>query len=70
MQTPLARKLILGGGACVDKPKGNKGKSTKSATKTKSKKSSGNLYNFIQWREEVGYWIGELPFYQGDGTPN
>lgn len=28
-----------------------------------------DLDNFPQWREEVGYWIGEYSFYGGDGEP-
>lgn len=28
------------------------------------------LDTFDQWREEEGYWIGELSFYQGDGQFN
>lgn len=31
---------------------------------------SRDLEEFPQWREEVGYWIGDLSFYQADGTPN
>lgn len=27
-----------------------------------------NLEKFPQWREEVGYWIGELSFYGAGGT--
>ena len=26
------------------------------------------LSAYKQWQEEVGYWIGEYTFYQGDGT--
>jgi len=29
-----------------------------------------NLDQFPQWREEVGYWIGDLSLYGADGTPN
>mmetsp|Transcript_38541 Transcript_38541/g.80769 ORF Transcript_38541/g.80769 Transcript_38541/m.80769 type:complete len:326 (+) Transcript_38541:135-1112(+) len=30
---------------------------------------SRDLEEFPQWREEVGYWIGDLSFYEADGTP-
>jgi len=28
------------------------------------------LDHFPQWRDEVGYWIGEYSYYGADGTPN
>lgn len=28
-----------------------------------------DLSEFPQWRDEVGYWIGEYTFLQGDGSP-
>ena len=28
------------------------------------------LDQFPQWRDEVGYWLGDLSFYGADGTPN
>lgn len=28
-----------------------------------------DLDQFPQWREEVGYWVGDLSFYGADGTP-
>ncbi|KAL7541823.1 hypothetical protein ACHAXR_011252 [Thalassiosira sp. AJA248-18] len=31
---------------------------------------SRNLEEFPQWREEVGYWLGELSFYGPNGEPN
>mmetsp|Transcript_8394 Transcript_8394/g.11023 ORF Transcript_8394/g.11023 Transcript_8394/m.11023 type:complete len:289 (-) Transcript_8394:291-1157(-) len=42
--------------------------------KSKSKKGqscqeSHDLEEFAQWREEVGYWIGDLTFYGSEGTP-
>ena len=27
------------------------------------------LADYPQWQEEEGYWVGELSFYQSDGTP-
>lgn len=28
-----------------------------------------NLRKFRQWRQEIGYWIGDLTFYGPDGAP-
>lgn len=28
------------------------------------------LDNFTQWKEERGYWLGELSYYGADGNPN
>ena len=28
------------------------------------------LNNFTQWKEERGYWLGELSYYGADGNPN
>ena len=47
----------------------------KRKSKSKSKKGqscqeSHDLKEFAQWREEVGYWIGDLTFYGSDGAPS
>ena len=31
--------------------------------------TSRDLDSFPQWREEVGYWLGDLSFYGPDGGP-
>ena len=65
------------------KGKKSKSKDSKSGKKSGGKKESKSsdkkyektndpipLDSFPQWRGEVGYWVGEYTFYQGDGTPN
>ncbi len=28
-----------------------------------------NLADYVQWQNEVGYWVGEYSFYGADGAP-
>lgn len=50
--------------------------SIKAGKSSKAAKSTGCdpetdvvLSDYQQWEDEIGYWIGEYSFYQGDGTP-
>lgn len=53
-------------------PKSQSKPPPKSSNLFKSSKSAKcpPLSAYPQWQEEVGYWIGDLSFYQADGTPN
>ena len=41
-----------------------------SFTPRESCEESCNLEKFPQWREERGYWIGDLTFYGSNGAPD
>ena len=45
-------------------------KSSKSVKPNSKSAKCPPLSDYPQWRDEVGYWIGDLSYYQADGTPN
>ena len=56
--------------AKMNKKRGLKGPlSSSRALVDDSCEDSVPLDNFTQWRDEEGYWLGDLSFYGADGTP-